>query len=103
MLGDVLLHFGLAGVALAAVKGFEHPLHLVIRVLAHGGLHVVARQLEMELALFLADFGDDLLLELDDLLHLLMGEQDGLQHDFLGNLVRAGFHHQNRFLGSGRR
>ncbi len=95
VLADLGLDLLLAGVALRAVEGLEHPLNLVVGVLAHGLLDVVARKLQRELLLRLADFRDDAAYEFDDLLHFFMGKQDAAEHDFLGDFLRARLDHQH--------
>ena len=105
LLGEVLVHFGLdllfPRLALGTVEGLEHPFHFVVGVLAHIGFNVVTGQLQGELLLGLADLAYDVLLELDDALDLLVGEEDGLEHDFLAHFVGARLDHQHGFLGAG--
>ena len=100
MLGAFSLHLSLAILTLMAVIGFEHPAALVIGILAHGGLHIVAGHDQRHFGLFLADFGLNAVNEGDDLLDFVMGEQNGLQHQLFGNLIRACFHHQHRVTGA---
>ena len=104
LLGEVLFHFLLhlffARVALCAVEGFKHPAHFVHGEFAHRALHVLARQIERELALGLADFRLDALDEGHDLLDFFMREEDRLEHHFFGNFLRAGFHHHHGVLGA---
>ena len=59
VLGHLGLHLLLAGVALGALEGLEHPLDLLQRVRADGFLHVLARQGQREFLLLLADLSDD--------------------------------------------
>ena len=101
MLERFLLDLLLARLALVTVEGFEDPLAALERIFAHGRIDVLAGDLHEHFALFLADFGSDLLLQRDDGLDLLMSEQNRLEHGFFGNLVRARFDHHHGVLRAG--
>ena len=95
MFGAVGLHLSLAILTFMAVIGLEHPAALVIGVLAHSGLHIVAGNDQRHFSLFLADLRLNAVDESNDLLDFVMSKEDGFQHQFFGNFIRARFHHQD--------
>ena len=95
------LHLLLTLLALGTVEGVEGPLGLIISILADGDGDILARHVEREVALGLADFRHDLLLEGNQLLDGLVREEDRIQHYILGYFLGAGFHHHDGVLGAG--
>ena len=104
-LGVLLVRLGgddlLPRAALMAVGRLKDPLAAAVEILADGGLDILARFDDRIVALLLADLGDDLLLERDDLLDLLMAGQDRAEHVRLADLLGAGLDHQHSLVGAG--
>ena len=82
------------------LKGFKCPDALVVGIFTDGGLDIIAGGDQRDNSLFLADFGNNLLLEGNQLFDLLMREENRVQNGFLRELLRAGFHHHDGFFGS---
>ena len=99
---DVGVELVLSVIALGAVEALEDVVHLLVRIGAHCLVDVVGDGLELDVDLGLADFGDDAVDERDDLLDLLMTEEDGAEHLFLGDDVRSRLHHHDGVAGAGK-
>ena len=74
--------------------------------LVHRGLHDLVEQLLIEVGmvvghLLLADLGHEVIDKAHLLLNVLMGLDDGVVHDLVGQLLGAGFDHNDLLFGGG--
>ena len=101
MLGNLLLHLGAARFALVAVKCVKAPLHLIEGICAHKLGELRTGLIDVHFHLGLAHFRLHVFYKGDNFLYVAVGEQNGLQHFVLAQLVRARFNHHNGVLRAG--
>ena len=108
--GDFLFHFGIVrqemlshigrnradmGVAVELVGIARRLVEALARIIIDSGREVVRHGEEMSFHLLLAAGALDFLFKLDDALDFLVAEEDGVEDDVLGELVRAGLDHHD--------
>jgi len=96
-----LVDFILAVLALLAVKGIHRPDQFIIGVGADGFVHLGALLDDGVIAFGDAHLGHDLIDKGDDAADFIMGQEDGVEHHFLGDDLGAGFDHHDGVLGAG--
>ena len=99
---DVFFHLVLLLFAGGAVVLFQSLIEHVGRIGAHGGVDIFGNVIQFHLALGFADLFLDLLDEGALLFDLFMAEEDGADHLFVGDLLRARFDHHDGVFGAGK-
>ena len=82
------------------ILGVDRLFHLICGKCSDLSLQILVDLIELDIHLGLADFCNDLVDEFYDLLDLLVGKPDSVQHLNFRNLVGAGFYHHDGFLGA---